>query len=102
MEQLEIISVRTSGPCELEARKYMKEFCRVAEKNKVLNIKFYTHATIPGDLALVITSKISKSNMAGTDLGTYISQVLRQFGLVDYNCWRMFDNQVSPSPPITS
>jgi hypothetical protein len=91
MQEMEIISLRTAGINEKAARTYMKKFCRIVEKHDVSKAHFYTHSSIPGDLALVITSETKKDKVMGTDLGNYMADVLKQFGLVDYNCWLMVD-----------
>ena len=54
---------------------------------------FYVHASIPSDLALVISSQVQEAKDEGTYLGAYIVDVLKQFGFVDYNCWFLIDNQ---------
>ena len=54
---------------------------------------FYVHASIPSDLALVISSQVQEAKDIKTDLGVYMADLLKQFGLVDYNCWFLIDNQ---------
>ena len=98
MKQLEIISLRTSGQCEHQARKSMIKFCRIVKKYRLsnadfclLDANFYVHASIPGDLALVISSQAQEGKDMRTDLGVYMADLLKQFGIVDYNCWLMID-----------
>lgn len=91
MKWLEIISVRTSGPFEQKARKYMKKFCWIVKKHNLSEANFYVHDSIPGDIAIVISSQTQEGKVKGTELGIYMTEVLKQFGLVDYNCWLMID-----------
>lgn len=100
MKSLEIISLRASGPFEKEARKYMKKFCRIVKKHSLSEAVFYVHASIPGDLALVISSQSQEIENKGTYWGIYMADVLKQFGLVDYNCWLMIENQQYPPSHI--
>ena len=90
MKWLEIISLRTAGINEKEARKYI---CRIVEKYNLSEAHAYAHSSVPGDLALVITTETQKSEIMGTDMGQYIADVLKQFGLVDYNCWLQVDTK---------
>lgn len=92
MKWLEIISLRTSGLYEKDARKHMRKFCRIVKKHNLSEAAFYVHASIPGDLALVISSQAPEGTNKGTYWGIYMADVLKQFGLVDYNCWRMIEN----------
>ncbi len=91
MKWLEIISLRTAGINENEARTYLKKFCRIVEKHNLSKADFYVHSSIPGDFALVITSETEKDKVMGTDMAKYAADILRQFGLVDYNCWQLGD-----------
>ncbi|OPY84760.1 MAG: hypothetical protein A4E71_02530 [Smithella sp. PtaU1.Bin162] len=93
MKRLEIISLRTSGSCEQEARKYMKKFCKLMKKHTSSSASFYVHASIPGDLAVVITSAAEQGKDPGIDLGVCMADVMKQFGLVDHTCWILADNQ---------
>jgi len=93
MKWLEIISLRTAGVNEKEALKYMYKFCRIVEKYTTAEAQSYAHSSIPGDLALVITSEKEKDKVMGTDFGKYMAEVLKQFGLVDYNCWLLVDGK---------
>jgi hypothetical protein len=61
----------------------MKKFCGIVKKDNLSKADFYVHDSIPGDLAKV----------KGTRLGIYMTEVLKQFGLVDYNCWLLGDNR---------
>ncbi len=87
MKQLEIVSLRTSGLYEKDAKKYMRKFCRIVKKHDLSEAAFYVHASIPGDLALIILSPTLEGKDKGTYWGIYMADVLKQFGLVDYNCW---------------
>ena len=88
MECMEIILLRTSFPHE--ACKHMKKFCRIIKKYNLSNAIVYAHSSIPGDLALIISSKNEHSEKEnGTCWGIYMADVLKQFGLVDYNCWKI-------------
>ena len=100
MKRLEIISLRTSSHLKQKASKYMIKFCRIVKKHHLLDENFrlsdanvYVHASIPGDLALVISSQAQEGEDMRTDLGVYMADILKQFGLVDYNCWLLIDNQ---------
>jgi hypothetical protein len=93
MKQLEIISLRTSGPSEQKARKYMKKICWIAKKNNLPEANFYVHDSIPGDLAIVISSHTQDGKAKETELGNYMIEVLKQCGLVDYNCWLLVDDK---------
>ncbi len=93
MKCLEIILLRTAGINEKKARKYMNKFCRLVKKHNLSEANFYVHASIPGDLALVISSQAQEGKETGTDLGDYMIEVLKQFGLVDYNCWLLVDSK---------
>jgi len=91
MKLLEIILLRTSGHCDQQARKYIRKFCRIVKKYNLSEANFYVHASIPGDLALVISSQAQEGKDKGTVWGIYMAGVLKQFGLVDYNCWLLED-----------
>ncbi|MEN6623244.1 MAG: hypothetical protein ABFD50_17060 [Smithella sp.] len=93
MKCLEIISLRTSGQGERDARKYMEKICRIVKKYNQAAVEFYSHASIPGDLALVIYSEKPEDIQDGTQLCLYVTDLLKQFGLVDYNCWLLEDNK---------
>lgn len=93
MRWLEIVSLRTAGVNEKEALKYIKKFCRIVDKYKLSEAHCYSHSTIPGDLALVITSEMQEGKIMGTELGKYIADSLKPFGLVDYNCWLLEDHR---------
>ena len=101
MKRLEIISLRTSGHSEQQARQYMKKFCRIVKKHHLSvdanfylsDANFYVHASIPGDLALIISSQAQEGTDMRTDLSVYLADLLKQFGLVDYNSWLMVENQ---------
>ena len=93
MKQMEIISLRTSGPFEQKARKYMKKICRIVKKHNLSEAHFYVHDSIPGDLAIVISSHTQDGKATETELGNYMIEVLKQFGLVDYNCWLLVDDK---------
>ena len=96
MKRLEIISLRTSGEVEQQARKSMRKFCRIVKRHhlsdanfSLSDANFYVHASIPNDLALVISSQVQEGKDMRTDLGCYMTDLLKQFGIVDYNCWLM-------------
>jgi len=91
MKWMEIITLRTAGINEEEALRYINKFCRIVEKHDLSEAHAYAHSSVPGDLALVITSETRKSKIMGTDMGQYIADNLKQFGLVDYNCWLLVD-----------
>ena len=93
MEWLEIISLRTSSPFEHQARKFMKKFCDTVKKHNLSEADFYVHESIPGDLAIVISSHTEDGKVGGTELGVYMTEALKQFGLVDYNCWLLVDDR---------
>ncbi len=93
MERLEIILLRTSGDYKKDARKYMGKFCRIVRKYNLSEAHFYVRASIPGNLALVIQSQTGESKFVGTDLGVYVADLLKQFWIVDYNCWLMEDDK---------
>jgi hypothetical protein len=89
MKYMEIISLRTSAPFEKKARGYMKKFCLIVKKYNLSQAHFCVHDSIPGDLAIVIISQSDDGKVRDTEAGIYITEVLKQFGLVDYNCWLM-------------
>jgi hypothetical protein len=91
MKYLEIISLRTSGPFEQKAQKYMKKFCLIIKKHNLSEVNFYIHDSISGDLAIIISSNTQDGKIRETNLGIYLSEVLKQFGLVDYNCWHLVE-----------
>ena len=93
MKWLEIISMRTAGPFEKGAREYMQKFCSEFNRRNLSEASFYVHDSIPGDLALVITSHIKEGKIKETELGNYMIEELKQFGLVDYNCWLWVERQ---------
>ena len=93
MKCLEIISLRTSGLYKKDAQKYLRKVCREARRFKRLDADCYVHASIPGDLTLVISSQAQEGNFMGTDLGIYMADVLKKFGLVDHNCWLPVDKK---------
>jgi hypothetical protein len=71
----------------------MKKFCWIVKKRNLSEADFYIHDSISGDFAIVILSYTQDGKVKGTDLGIYMTEVLKQFGLVDYNCWFMIENQ---------
>jgi hypothetical protein len=85
--------LRTSGSFEQKARKYRKKFCGIVKKDNISKADFYVHDSIPGDFAIVISSHTQDGKVKGTILGIYMTEVLKQFGLVDYNCWLLGDNR---------
>ena len=98
MKRLEIISLRTSGEVEQQARKSMRKFCRIVKRHhlsdanfSLSDANFYVHASIPNDLALVISSQVQEGKDMRTNLGVYMADLLKQFGIVDYNCWLMIE-----------
>jgi hypothetical protein len=92
MKWIEIISLRTAGVNEEEALKYMKKFCRIVVKYTMAEAHSCVHSSVPGDLALVITSESEKDKVMGSEFGEYMVEVLKQFGLVDCNCWLLVDD----------
>lgn len=94
MKWLEIISLRTSGPSEKEAGKYMKEFAGQSKQHHLSDANFYVHAFIPCDLALFISSQTQEGKDKGTYQNVYMADVLKQFGLLDYNCFRLVQSKV--------
>lgn len=93
MKRLEIVSLRTSGTFEQKARKYMKDLCKMIEKSSETSAGFYIHEFNPGDFAIIIMSQTRKGQVIRTELGTCMEEALKQFGLVDYNCWVAFDGK---------
>lgn len=91
MKYLEIISLRTSGPFEQKARKYMKKFCLIIKKHNLSEVNFCIHDSISGDFAIVILSNTQNGKIKVTELCIYMTEVLKQFGLVDYNRWRLVE-----------
>ncbi len=87
MKRLEMITLRTSNPLKADAVSCMNKFCEMARERGLSETDFYIHESIPGDLAIVITSRVKDYKLKETMLGNYIMEVLKQFGLVDYNCW---------------
>jgi hypothetical protein len=71
----------------------MKKFCLIVKKQNLSEANFFVHDSIPGDLAIVITSQTQDGKVKGTELGIYLTEVLKQFGLVDYNCWLRVDHE---------
>jgi hypothetical protein len=93
MKRLEIITLRTSNPHEPEAVECMKKFCEMVRGNSLSKADFYIHDSFPGDMAIVISSQIQEEKMKETILGNYMTEVLKQFGLVDYNCWLLAEEK---------
>ncbi len=93
MKQLEIISLKTSGHYKQQATKYMRKFCRIVKKYHSSDANFYVRASIPGDLALIISSQVQEGEEPGTSLGVYMAAILKHFGIVDYNCWLIGNNK---------
>jgi len=93
MKRLEIITLRSSKPLEEQAIKHMKKFCEIVSKHNLSETAFYVHESIPGDLAMVIISQTEKEKFMETRLGNYMTEVLKQFGLVDYNCWLQMEDK---------
>jgi hypothetical protein len=87
MKYLEIISLRTSEPFEQKARKYMKKFCMIIKKHNLSEVNFCINDSISGDFAIIILSNTQDGKIKVTELCIYMTEVLKQFGLVDYNCW---------------
>ena len=93
MKRLEIITLRSSKPLEEKAIKHMKKFCEIVSKHNLSETAFYVHDSIPGDLAMVIISQTHEEKFMETRLGNYMTEVLKQFGLVDYNCWLQMEDK---------
>ena len=98
MKRLEVISLRTSAEAEQQARKSMCKFCRIVKKHhlsdanfSLSDANFYVHGSIPHDLALCISSEVQEDEDMRTDLGCYMTDLLKQFGIVDYNSWLMIE-----------
>ena len=87
MKRLEMITLRTSSPLKTDAVNCMKKFCEMVRERGLSEADFYIHESIPGDLAIVITSRAQDDKLKETMMGNYMTEVLKQFGLVDYNCW---------------
>jgi len=92
MKRLEVISLRTSGNGEQQARESLKSFCRDLAKEIPLEADFYVNAFIPGDLAIFIASQAEQGKKQKTDVATMLADAMRQFGLVDYTCWLMIED----------
>jgi hypothetical protein len=93
MKWLEVIALRTSGPFEQKASKYMKKFCSIINDHDETSADFCVHDSNPGDFAIVISSSTQDDKVKGTELGIYITEALKRFGLVDYNCWLGVDSK---------
>ncbi|MGB5218776.1 MAG: hypothetical protein WBN66_10815 [Smithella sp.] len=93
MKRLEIITLRTSNPHEPEAVQCMKKFCEMIQGNSLSKADFYIHDSFPGDMAIVITSEMKEEKVKETMLGNYMTEVLKQFGLVDYNRWLLVEER---------
>ena len=91
MELFEIISLRTSEYHQKRARVYMKKVCKLVKKHNSCNANFYIHDSLSGDLAIIISSNSKDKKLMGTETGIYINDVLKQFGLVDHNCWLLVE-----------
>jgi hypothetical protein len=85
--------MRSSKPLEEKTIKHMKKFCEIITKNCSSETAFYVHESIPGDLAMVIISQTQEDKFMETRLGNYMTEVLKQFGLVDYNCWLQIEDK---------
>ena len=71
----------------------MKKFCRIIKKYNLSEAGFYIHDSITGDFAIIISSNAQESKVREKALGVYMTEVLKQFGLVDYNCWHLVDHK---------
>lgn len=87
MKCLEIISLRTSGPFEGQALEYLRDFCSKCEKHGATETDIYANVSIPGDMAIVISSQGDRGKEAGTNVGVILADALKRFGLVDHTCW---------------
>jgi hypothetical protein len=93
MKHLEIISLRVSSSSEQQARQYMRKFCNIVKKHTSAEANSYVNTSIPGDLAIVISSSAEQDKDQGVDLGVCMADVMKQFGLVDHTCWIMMEDQ---------
>ena len=93
MKRLEMITLRSSKPLDDKAIKNMKKFCEIVSKHSLSETAFYVHDSIPGDLAMVIISQTQEEKFMETRLGNYMTEILKQFGLVDYNCWLQMEEK---------
>ena len=100
MKRLEVISLRASGCLEQQALKSMRKFCRIVKKHRLSDANFYVsdahfciHSSISTDLALIISSRVQEGKNMGMDLGVYMADLLKQFGIVDYNCWLVIEDE---------
>jgi hypothetical protein len=87
MKCLEIVWLRTLGMNRKEACQYMKYFCRIVKTHTLAKAHYYKHSSIPSDLVLVVTSHREKDKVMGTKLGSDLIEALKQYGMLDYNCW---------------
>jgi hypothetical protein len=92
MNRLEVISLRTSGYLEQQAREYLRSFCLDLKKTTMLEANSYASAFVPGDLAIVILSQTEQGKKQKTDAGISLADALKRFGLVDHTCWLMIEN----------
>jgi len=91
MKYVEIISLRASNSYEQTAHKYMKKICKLIEKHDLSDANFFVSDSIPGDSAIVIISDSHDNKFRGIKMKDYFIEVLKQFGLVDYNRWRLVE-----------
>jgi molybdopterin synthase catalytic subunit len=91
MKYVEIISLRASNSYEQTAHKYMKKICKLIKKYDLSEAIFFVSDSIPSDSAIFIISNSHDNKYKDFKMKDYFIDVLKQFGLVDYNRWRLVE-----------
>ena len=94
MKWLEFIKVRSAG--NREQLNVSELLNRVAERLKtpgLVKSEVYAHASIPGDLGLILFWDTDRPRFEGSDLALNLVQELKRSGLVDHSVWIMSDER---------
>jgi hypothetical protein len=71
----------------------LQAFCREIKEPSLLDANLYLNATIPSDLAIILSWQLGQSIDQKNDVGFCLANVHKKFGLVDHVFWRMIENQ---------
>ncbi|MBI5602377.1 MAG: hypothetical protein HY879_03405 [Deltaproteobacteria bacterium] len=89
MKCLEIINLRASGDVrELFNPEMTKLFNRISQLNGLIEFKLFFHAFVSNDLAVHLLWDTEAIDPRGSPLGRQLVQILRDFGLTNYNLWK--------------
>ncbi|MGD9162937.1 MAG: hypothetical protein PVG39_31310 [Desulfobacteraceae bacterium] len=89
MEQLEIIITRIPRIPKKENYQSLLEVVKFIEEIQETNnqIGFYTNMDAPDDFAFIAVLPLDHSENQKSDLGLFLADAMKNFGLVSYSCW---------------